>query len=168
MRKQHGCVIVDLGIWIDLNLFFCFLEYEKGVISLGVGMPPVSLCVYVYICSSLLPERVLFTFGNYELSILGWCPMSKKILAPKISQSQCPLGLRYEPSSPAQTLGSWVRIPLEAWMSLCVCSVFMLFCIGNGLATGRSPVLGVQPSVYGLIKMKKTAKAHKRCRATDR
>jgi hypothetical protein len=29
-----------------------------------------------------------------------------------------------EPSSPAQTLGSWVLIQLEAWMS-----VFMLFCV---------------------------------------
>jgi hypothetical protein len=28
--------------------------------------------------------------------------------------------LRHEPSSPAQTLVSWVRIPLKAWMSICV------------------------------------------------
>jgi hypothetical protein len=36
-------------------------------------------------------------------------------------------------SSLARTLGSWVRIPLEAWMSVCVYSVFVS---GNGLATG--------------------------------
>jgi hypothetical protein len=30
-----------------------------------------------------------------------------------INQSQWPRGLRYEPSSPAGTLGSWVRTPLE-------------------------------------------------------
>jgi hypothetical protein len=30
------------------------------------------------------------------------------------SQSQWPRGLRQEMSSPARTLGSWVRIPLEA------------------------------------------------------
>jgi hypothetical protein len=36
-------------------------------------------------------------------------------------------------SSPAGTLGSWVRIPLKAWMSVCVYSVFVL---GSGLATG--------------------------------
>jgi hypothetical protein len=30
---------------------------------------------------------------------------------------QWPRGLRYEMSPPAQTLGSWIRIPLEAWMS---------------------------------------------------
>jgi hypothetical protein len=32
-------------------------------------------------------------------------------------------------SSPAQTLESWVRIPLEAWMSVCAYSVFLLSCV---------------------------------------
>jgi hypothetical protein len=45
---------------------------------------------------------------------------------------QRPRSLRHEMSSLARTLGSWVRIPLEAWMSVCVYSVFML---GSGLAT---------------------------------
>jgi hypothetical protein len=44
-----------------------------------------------------------------------------------------PRGLRHELSSLARTLGSWVRIPLEAWMSVCVYSVFVL---GSGIATG--------------------------------
>jgi hypothetical protein len=38
-------------------------------------------------------------------------------------RSQCPRGLRHELFSPAQTLGSWVRILLEAWMSVYVYSV---------------------------------------------
>jgi hypothetical protein len=38
-----------------------------------------------------------------------------------------PRGLRHELSSHARTLGSWARIPLEAWMSGCVYSVFVLF-----------------------------------------
>jgi hypothetical protein len=29
----------------------------------------------------------------------------------------------------ARTLGSWVRIPVEAWMSVCFYSVFVLFCV---------------------------------------
>jgi hypothetical protein len=45
----------------------------------------------------------------------------------RISPPQWPRGLRHEPSSPGRTLGSWVRIPLEAWMSVCVYSVFVLF-----------------------------------------
>jgi hypothetical protein len=41
-------------------------------------------------------------------------------------QSQWPRGQKHEMSSPAQTLGSWIRIPLEAWMFVCVYSVFVL------------------------------------------
>jgi hypothetical protein len=37
--------------------------------------------------------------------------------------------MRHELSSPARTLGSWVRIPLEARMSVCIYSVFALFCV---------------------------------------
>jgi hypothetical protein len=46
-----------------------------------------------------------------------------------VRRSQRPCGLRHELSSLAQTLGSCVRIPLEAWMSVCVYSVFVLFCV---------------------------------------
>jgi hypothetical protein len=37
--------------------------------------------------------------------------------------------LRHELPLLAQTLGSWVRIPLEAWISMCVYSVFVLYCL---------------------------------------
>jgi hypothetical protein len=45
----------------------------------------------------------------------------------------------YELPSLARTLGSWVRIPLKAWMFgvcmrlFCVCGVM---CLDSGLATG--------------------------------
>jgi hypothetical protein len=32
------------------------------------------------------------------------------------------------------TLGSWVRNPLMAWMSVCVYSVCVVLCVGTGLA----------------------------------
>jgi hypothetical protein len=44
-------------------------------------------------------------------------------------RSHWPRGLRHELSSSAQRLGSCVRIPLEAWMSVCVYSVFVLSCV---------------------------------------
>jgi hypothetical protein len=47
-------------------------------------------------------------------------------------RSQWPRRLRHEMSSLARTLGSWVWIPLKAWMSVCTYSV----CVGSGLATG--------------------------------
>jgi hypothetical protein len=53
--------------------------------------------------------------------------------------SQWPRGLRHEPSSPAQTLGSWVRIPLEALMSVWVYFVFVLFCLQIAALRGADP-----------------------------
>jgi hypothetical protein len=53
-----------------------------------------------------------------------------------IGRLQWPRGLRHEMSSLAPTLGSWVRILLEAWMLVCVYSMFV-FCVSSGLATGR-------------------------------
>jgi hypothetical protein len=44
-------------------------------------------------------------------------------------RSQWPRGLRNELSSPAQTLGSWDRFPLEAWRPVCIYSVFVLSCV---------------------------------------
>jgi hypothetical protein len=45
-----------------------------------------------------------------------------KLMETNISdrRSQWPRGLRHELSSSARTLGSWVRIPRMAWMSVCV------------------------------------------------
>jgi hypothetical protein len=40
-----------------------------------------------------------------------------------------PRRLRHELSSPARTLGSWVRIPLKARMSVRVYSVLVLSCV---------------------------------------
>jgi hypothetical protein len=52
-------------------------------------------------------------------------------------------GVRHELSSLARILGSWVQIPLNAWMSvfiLCLCQV-------AALRTGGSPAQGVLPNV---------------------
>jgi hypothetical protein len=49
-------------------------------------------------------------------------------------RSHWPRDLRHEMSSLPQTLWAWVRIPLEAWVSVCVFSVYV-FCVGSGHAT---------------------------------
>jgi hypothetical protein len=43
------------------------------------------------------------------------------------SRSQWPHGLTHDLPSPAQTLVSWVQIPLKAWMFMCFYSVFVPF-----------------------------------------
>jgi hypothetical protein len=70
------------------------------------------------------------------------------------SRSQWPRGLMNELSSVARTLGSWVRIPLKAWLSVCVYSVFRLLCVCRDLTTGSSPFQGVLATVFGSITWK--------------
>jgi hypothetical protein len=56
-------------------------------------------------------------------------------LIQEISRSQYPRRLRHELSSLARTMGSWVQIPLRAWMFgvcirlFCACAVL---CLGSG------------------------------------
>jgi hypothetical protein len=59
-----------------------------------------------------------------------------KINVDPLCRLQWPRRLRHELSSLAPTLGSWVEIPLKAWVSVCVYSVSVLFCVGSGLTTG--------------------------------
>jgi hypothetical protein len=62
---------------------------------------------------------------------------------------------------PTLPLGSWVRIPLKAWMFgmcmglFCVCVVL---CLGSGLATGWSVTQGVLPSVIMITELSKKLK----------
>jgi hypothetical protein len=51
----------------------------------------------------------------------------------------------HELSSLAWTLGSWVRIPLKAWMFAFI--LIVLPCVGSGIATGWSSVQGVLQTV---------------------
>jgi hypothetical protein len=73
-------------------------------------------------------------------------------------RSQWPRGLRHEMSSPAWTLGSWVRIPLEAWMFAFI--LFVLSCVSSGLATGWPLVQGVLPISVRLRNLARGGKRH--------
>jgi hypothetical protein len=76
--------------------------------------------------------------------------------------------MKYELSSPVQTLGPWARIPLEAPMSVCVYSVFVLSCVCRSLATGWSPVEGVLHIVHRVTRLKKSGQGPtKSCRAIE-
>jgi hypothetical protein len=81
-------------------------------------------------------KRVTFSDITRDSKIKYFNPVLKnyEVRVP----SQWSRVLRHEMSSPAQTLGSSVRIPLEAWMSLSVYSVFALPCVGL-ITRPRSP-----------------------------
>jgi hypothetical protein len=49
-----------------------------------------------------------------------------------LCRSQWPRGLRHEMFSLTRTLGSWVWIPIKAWMSFCIYFMFVLSCVGMG------------------------------------
>jgi hypothetical protein len=57
--------------------------------------------------------------------------------------------LRHELSSPPRTLGSWIRIPLKACISVCIYSLFVL---RSSFATSLSPVQGVLLSCIYCVK----------------
>jgi hypothetical protein len=81
---------------------------------------------------NLKTPKIKHTSSKYYYFILRtWPALMFKLNSNMntIRRSQSPRGLRHEPSSTARTLGSWIRIPLEAWMSLCVYSVFLLSCV---------------------------------------
>jgi hypothetical protein len=79
----------------------------------------------------LQPEVMFWSFaaGHPDLDTFTW---------------QGPSFNSHEAFSPAQTLGSRIRIPVEALMYVRVSSVFVLSCVRSGLATGWSPV----PTLY--------------------
>jgi hypothetical protein len=58
-----------------------------------------------------------------------------------------PRVLRHEMSSPTRTLGSCFRIPLRPWIFVYVYTMFVLSCVGSGLASGWSLIQGVLPTV---------------------
>jgi hypothetical protein len=63
--------------------------------------------------------------------------------------------LKRELSPLAQPLGSWVRIPLKAWMSVRGYSVFVLSCVRSGLSADWSPVQEDLPTFYKIKRLKR-------------
>jgi hypothetical protein len=67
---------------------------------------------------------------RYLTCKLDCVPILRYVLvAVYLCRSQWPRSLRHELSSLTRTLGSWVRMPLKEWMSVCGYSVFVLFCV---------------------------------------
>jgi hypothetical protein len=72
--------------------------------------------------------RLYFWCKNFRQAHLDG-PQNRDFLSmQEMGRSQWPCSLKHELSSTAQTLGSWVRIPLEAWMPVCVYSLCCSVC----------------------------------------
>jgi hypothetical protein len=93
-------------------------------------------------------------YGRYESRVLEILLWEKKFVAENsfelketmlfitiyTNQSYSPGSCRNEIFSGPQTVGSWIRITLEARMPFCVISVHSLPFVGSGLATGLFPI----------------------------
>jgi hypothetical protein len=84
------------------------------------------------------------------------------------SQSQWPRVLRHEVFAPSNT--GFVGLNPTRDMDVCVrlFSVYVVLCIGRGLATGSSPVQGVIPTLYRIKKLKSGQGLTKGYRPTER
>jgi hypothetical protein len=126
----------------------------------------LNVTLVYYLNSVVSPEWWQWLW--WRLNICEWCIVFDWIVIILYtwtwfqSRSQWPCGLKNELSSPARTLGLCVRIPLEAWMSVCVYSVCVVLCVGSGLAMCWSPVQGVLQTVYRITKLKKAARVQQR------
>jgi hypothetical protein len=147
MATGHG---LDQGIGVQVSVGgenFHFSVSSRP--ALGSTQPPIQ-----WVPGALSP-RVKWPGSEADHSPPTIAEVSKTWVYTSTRRSQWPRGLRREPSSPARTLGSWVWIPLKAWMSVYVYSVSVLFCVSSGLATGWAPVQGVLSTVYRIKKLKK-------------
>jgi hypothetical protein len=154
--KRCVFTVVSSGLWFPIVVggYSRSKEYTASIVR---DMRAWNWRRYIFpqsrykITPSSNPE--CFNLNNYrcENLKLRYCiiikheKVNKKWIYVKCGQrrSQWPRGLRDEPSSPASTMGLWVRIPLEAWMSVCA----FILCVGSGIATGLIPVQGVLPTV---------------------
>jgi hypothetical protein len=129
-------------------------------------------CTRIFLCHpTMLPPKV----SRYRhLSIGLSCGSQRKFLEDCISscRSQWPRGLRHELSSLARMLGSWVRIPFKAWMSVGFYSVFVLSCVqvarlyDRPILRPRSPIVCVK-KITKLKKRERGQDPTKGCRAID-
>jgi hypothetical protein len=115
IRKNHVCVSKLVLNYVRASEMHPHIKWDHTVLH---------LCL---ICS----ENLKTSKENTCCVLLWYLYKIEEFWEARIRQcqSQWPRNLKHELSSPARTLGSCVRIPLEEWMSVYVFSVFVLFCV---------------------------------------
>jgi hypothetical protein len=133
IMKRHSFLIInDYSGSIYLYLiWFTLIQVTTllPVLPAGLNCSP-NWYVLNGVSSSMHLSHHQMTIGAWKLTYY----ISPLVYFPTylISRSQCPRGLRHELPSLARTLGSWVQIPLKAWLSVCVYPVFVFLCVSGG------------------------------------
>jgi hypothetical protein len=116
---------------VNHELVSLFLYTEPGISSYKaiISVPELILCQAGWeklMCFNDLKVPRSLTAPVYKLLLPGsTIALRLRLLHQLTSQ----VTSRFVPITVAQTLGSWVWISLEAWMSVCVRSVFVFFCM---------------------------------------
>jgi hypothetical protein len=91
----------------------------------------VTLCVHFLLCILNIQEWSSKNMRRLKSLVFdntyNWMRRLSEFIC--LRAYKYPRGLRHELSSLARKLGSWVRIPLKAWMSVCPFILFVLFCV---------------------------------------
>jgi hypothetical protein len=110
---------------------------RRAAMSAGTEPGPAASSFMSHSIDLLRLNNIFKEIGTSWLNIFSW--LDERVLGVTINslcRSQWPCGLRYELSSLARTLGSWVRIPLKASVSVCVYCVCDVLCVVSGIVTG--------------------------------
>jgi hypothetical protein len=133
--------------WLGIFHFPSVSYIIPTLASMPQSLPSTSFQIrYSLIIVSFITNLLRVSSNKSYINILPIKQFWWRSIA-SFCRSQWPCGLRHDVSLPAQTLGSWVRIQLKAWMSVRVYYVFVVLCVGRDLSTGWSPVQGVLPTV---------------------
>jgi hypothetical protein len=136
-RCFHIVISSDLrSCWKQTSDICGNRSHKKGM-AVKLWPEQRDTCQFSWTLSLLIGD----TLSLWKTSMGYTCPLGIA------SRSQWPRGLGHELSSLARTLGSWVRTPLKAWLSVHLFCVYVVVCVGSGPATGWSLVQGVLSTV---------------------
>jgi hypothetical protein len=122
VSMQHNIYYIIFLLSFSLTTSTCF----------GLTWPTsgVDYCAKLSHCTLYCIRTTILATGNQHIHSSQYRPVRELgvFLAILVAgRSEWPRDLRHELSTLARTLGSWVQIPLEEWMSACLYSVSVMF-----------------------------------------
>jgi hypothetical protein len=131
--RAAECITNEMlaNTWQKLNIVLCVVPLMVPTVTSTEhirNFVRYSVWKCIDFCNTLYGERNMTFFR---------CQLRRDYMIQTIEYISDSLNTkRHVLSSTARTLGSWVRILLEAWMCVCFFFCIVLSGVGNGLATG--------------------------------
>jgi hypothetical protein len=132
MWPQKSCPLHTVALVLNASVYsFQYFRVINAFSSLGHDGYKFMIKLSKITMKLQFPSVLspMFNYSCFKYCILiSSVPQNMEIRRIIKSRSQWPRGIGHEMSSLAWTLGSWVRIPLEPWMFVCVYSVCIVLC----------------------------------------